>query len=70
MNGSSINSYPLSGFSKISYDEFKGIFHILSLYSSLTEEEKRMVSLCMDGLKFRENLEDDLKDRKSNERLN
>lgn len=54
----SINKYPLSGFSKISYEEFLGILHILNLYSSLDEDQKNMVNLMMDGLKFRENSEE------------
>lgn len=55
MGKDSINKYPLSGFSKISYEEFLGIFHILSLYSSLTEEQRDMIDLVIDGMKFREN---------------
>lgn len=48
-----INKYPLTGFNKISYEELLGILEMLKLFSSLKEEEKEMIMLMMDGLKFR-----------------
>lgn len=52
---SGMNKYPLSGFSKISFEEFLGILHILKLYGSLDDDQKEIINLLMDGLKFRNN---------------
>ena len=49
-----INNYPLTGFSKITYEEFLGIAEMLKLFSSLGEKEKEVILLVMDGMKYRE----------------
>lgn len=59
MGESNINKYPLTGFSKIEYEEFLGILHMLSLYSSLTKEQRHIIDLIMDGMKYRENKKND-----------
>ena len=52
--GKRINNYPLTGFSKITYEEFLGIAEMLKLFSSLCENEKEIILLIMDGMKFRQ----------------
>lgn len=45
--------YPLTGFDKITFEEFCGIYEILKLFSSLDDKDKEVIMLLMDGLKFR-----------------
>lgn len=45
--------YPLSGFDKISFEEFLGILEILNTFGRLGSSDKDAVLLIMDGLKFR-----------------
>lgn len=47
------SKYPLTGFSKITYEELLGIIKILKLFSSLSKQDQSAVNLMMDGLKFR-----------------
>ena len=49
-------TFPLSGFNKITYQEFMGIVQVLNIYSSLGENEKEIVMLVMDGMKYRERI--------------
>ena len=48
------NNYPLTGFSKISWEELMGIFEMLKLFGSLDGQLKEAIMLMIDGLKFRE----------------
>lgn len=48
------NELPLTGFSKISYQEFLGIFEVIKTYESLNSEEREMIDLIMIGMKTRE----------------
>jgi hypothetical protein len=45
--------YPLTGFDKINFDEFMGIYEVLKLFNSLDGKNKEVIMLLMDGLKFR-----------------
>lgn len=43
----------LSGFSKISFEELKGVVGMLKLFGSLPPQSQESVMLIMDGLKYR-----------------
>lgn len=47
-------SYPLTGFSKISWEELMGIIEMLKLFSSLDDTGKEAITLMIDGMKYRE----------------
>jgi hypothetical protein len=44
---------PLSGFDKITWEEFCGILEMLQLYKSLSEEKKEIIDLLMLGMQKR-----------------
>ena len=49
-----MSKYPLTGFSKISWEEFCGMLEILQLYKSLGSEQKDIIDLMMLGMQKRE----------------
>jgi hypothetical protein len=55
-NWEEINKYPLSGFSKISWEEFCGMLHVLQLYNRLGNEQKEIIDLMMLGMQKREEM--------------
>lgn len=46
--------YPLTGFGKISWEEFLGIMDMLELFRGLDKENKNLILYVMDGMKYRE----------------
>lgn len=52
-----MNKYPLTGFDKISYEEFCGILEVLNNYSKLSADQKEIIDLLMLGMKKREEIE-------------
>jgi hypothetical protein len=49
-----MSKYPLTGFSKISWEEFCGMLEMLQLYKSLGNEQKEIIDLMMLGMQKRE----------------
>ena len=45
------SKYPLTGFSKISYDELLGIIDMLNTFKELGDMEKDLILLAMAGMK-------------------
>jgi hypothetical protein len=45
--------YPLTGFSKISFEEFMGILSVLRVFGELSKEKQEQIMLMMDGMKYR-----------------
>lgn len=48
-----VNKYPVTGFGKISYEELLGMLELLKTFSSLSSEDKELILLMMDGMKYR-----------------
>jgi hypothetical protein len=46
--------YPLTGFSKITWEELLGIMDMLNSFKTLGETEKELILLAMQGMKARE----------------